>query len=112
MTMSATVSPRPHRRWRAKKFSSSQQHLHLLIILLAAAIIVPTAPLSIIAHASTTPTSAITKAATSSSTALQSTTCSDGEYGASLTSRLLYKYADPLLQLASKRHLEPSDAFS
>ena len=107
MIMSATASPRPHRRWRAKKAS-----LHLLIILLAAAIIVPTAPLSIIAHAST-PTSAITKATTSSSsTALRSTACSNGEYGASLTSRLLYKYADPLLQLASKRHLEPSDAFS
>ena len=111
--MSATFSPRPHRRWTAKKASSSQQHLHLLVILLAAAIIVPTAPLSIIAHASTTPTSAITKATTSSSsTALQSTRSSNGEYGASLTSRLLYKYADPLLQLASKRHLEPSDAFS
>ena len=36
----------------------------------------------------------------------------DGEYNSSLSSRLLYKYADPLLKIASKRQLEPSDAFN
>lgn len=34
-----------------------------------------------------------------------------GEYNSTLASRLLYRYADPLLDVASKRRLESKDAF-
>ena len=90
---------------------------------MASYIVVPTSPLSIGIHAST-PSTIIQ----SSSTALRSTKAAisevpntkskrqhdwkDGEYSSPLFSRLLYKYADPLLEIASRRHLEPSDSFN
>jgi len=41
----------------------------------------------------------------------QKTIQRDGEYQANLLSRLFYGYVSPLVQLASTRHLESSDAF-
>jgi len=122
MTMPATSRTRQHCRWQ--KQASSQTHLFVILLtLIASHIVVPTAPLSIIGiHASTPSTITHT-----SSTALRSTNSvtsevlpktkskhdwKDGEYNSSLSSRLLYKYADPLLDIASKRQLEPSDAFN
>eukprot|EP00985_Skeletonema_marinoi_P002055 scaffold834_cov144-Skeletonema_marinoi.AAC.2 len=128
MTMAANTrsclykrSRRQNRRWR--KHLSSQTHVFALLTLIASYIVVPTAPLSIIGTHASTPSTLIQ----SSSTALRSTNSAtsevapttkskdnwkNGEYNSSLSSRLLYKYADPLLQIASKRQLEPSDAFN
>jgi ABC-type multidrug transport system fused ATPase/permease subunit len=93
------------------------------LTLIASHIVVPTAPLSIIGiHASTpsttihTSSTALRSANSATSEAVPDTKSKhnwkDGEYNSSLSSRLLYKYADPLLEIASKRQLEPSDAFN
>eukprot|EP00986_Skeletonema_menzelii_P005340 scaffold1924_cov140-Skeletonema_menzelii.AAC.4 len=117
-----TRSRKQHRRWR--KSPSSQTHVFtILLTLVASCIVVPAAPLSIIGTHASTPSTLIQ----SSSTALRSTNSAtselaptpkskqswkNGEYNSSLSSRLLYKYVDPLLEIASKRQLEPSDAFN
>ncbi len=110
---------RQHRHWR--KSPSSQTHVcAILLTLIASYIVVPTAPLSIIGIHASTPSTLIQP----SSTALRSTKSDvasaakskynwkNGEYNSSLSSKLLYKYVDPLLEIASKRRLESSDAFS
>jgi ABC-type multidrug transport system fused ATPase/permease subunit len=97
---------------------SCTSNLGLLLLLVASTIIVPTAPLALgIHHAPSL--SAARHPASHTSTALQSTSSAteetkswrNGEYNTSLASKLLYRYVDPLLDIASKRHLQPSDAF-
>ena len=89
--------------------SSSHSRLKLLLVLIASSFIVPSAPLALGIHAASI-------AHHASSTKLHSAAASpdwkNAEYGSSsLSSKLLYNYVDPLLDIASKRTLQPSDAF-
>ena len=102
---------------------------HVIFLLLVSAVIIPKAyPFPLRVHASIlTPTTTLTSPST---TALQSTvnggagaassnnvyekfpsTWQNGEYNNTLSSKLLFNYANPLLDIASQRQLETSDAF-
>jgi ATP-binding cassette subfamily C (CFTR/MRP) protein 1 len=123
----STWSRRQHRRWRKSPSSQKTHVFTILLALVASFFVVPTAPLSIIGTHASTPSTLIQQSS-SSTTALRSTNSAtsefapdtkkskhnwkNGEYNSSLSSRLLYKYVDPLLEIASKRQLEPSDAFN
>ena len=132
-TMKMTrLSSAAHRDDRRRSSSTSNNNYLLLCSLFLAFVLLPSAvrPFPLIVHASI-PTTTLTTPTTTTTTALHSTAASssgsniadikkkskqkrnwkDGEYKTTLPSKLLFKYVNPLLDIASKRQLVTEDAF-